>query len=66
MRYDVPMKGACRMEDASKQGPPMHEAKDDDLLATMELCAVPGMQQKIVEGLHTKIEDCLPMDKVTW
>ena len=66
MRYDVPMKGACRMEDASKQWPTMHEAKDDDLLATMELCAVPGMQQKIVEGLHTKIEDCLPADKVTW
>ena len=23
-------------------------------------------QQKIIEGLHTKVEDCLPMDKVTW
>ncbi len=52
------------MKDASKQGLPMHEAKDDDLLATMELCAAPGMQQKIIEGLHTKVEDCLPMDKV--
>lgn len=54
------------MKDASKQGLPMHEVKDNDLMATMELCAVPGMQQKIVEGLHTKVEDCLPMDKVTW
>ena len=53
------------MKDASKQGLPTHEAKDDDLLATMELCPV-RMQQKIVEGLHTKIEDCLPADKVTW
>jgi len=27
------------MKDASKQGLPTHEAKDDDLLATMELRA---------------------------
>ncbi len=38
----------------------------NDLMATMELCAVPGMQKKIVDGLHTSTEECLSADKVTW
>lgn len=44
----------------------MSEAEYNDLMATVELCAAPGMQEKIVRGLHTKIEDCLPADKVEW
>lgn len=38
----------------------------NDLMATIELCSVPGMQKKIVDGLNTKIEDCLPADVVVW
>ena len=38
----------------------------NDLMATIELCAVPGMQKKIVDGLNTSTEECLSADKVTW
>ena len=38
----------------------------NDLMATMELCAVLGMQKKIVDGLNTSTEECLSADKVTW
>ena len=38
----------------------------NDLMATMELCTVPGMQKKIVDGLHTKTEDCISADEVVW
>ena len=44
----------------------MSVADYNDLMATIELCAVPGMQKKIVDGLNTSMEECLPADKVTW
>lgn len=44
----------------------MSEADYNDLMATIELCTVPGMQKKIVDGLHTPTEECLPADEVTW
>lgn len=37
-----------------------------DLMATMELCAIPGMEKKIREGLATPVEDCLTEDEVPW
>ena len=37
-----------------------------DLLATMELCAVPGMEKKIRDGLATPVEDCLTEEDVPW
>ena len=44
----------------------MSEADYNDLMATIELCTVPGMQKKIVDGLNTSTEECLSADKVTW
>ena len=44
----------------------LSEADYNDLMATMELCAVPGMQKKIVDGLKTPTEECLPADEVEW
>ncbi len=43
-------------------------SEDDynDLMATLELCAVPGMQKKIVDGMHTPLDKCLPADEVKW
>ena len=44
----------------------MSESDYNDLMATIELCAVPGIQKKIVDGLNTSTEDCLSADEVEW
>ena len=36
------------------------------LLETLSLSSIPGMKEKIVEGLKTPIEDCIPEDQVEW
>ena len=43
-------------------------SEDDynDLMATLELSAVPGMQKKIVDGLNTPLNECLSADEVKW
>ena len=37
-----------------------------DLIATLELSAVPGMEKKILDGLATSVEDCLTEEEVEW
>ena len=37
-----------------------------DLMATMELCAVPGMEKKIREGMKAPVDQCLTEDEVSW
>lgn len=36
------------------------------LMETVYLSSMPGMKDKIVEGLHTPLEECLPEDEVKW
>lgn len=36
------------------------------LMETVYLSSMPGMRDKIVEGLHTPLEECLPEDEVKW
>ncbi len=36
------------------------------LMETLYLTSVPGMKEKIVEGLETPIEECLSDDEVQW
>ncbi len=36
------------------------------LIETLYLSSDPAMKQKIVEGLHTSIDDCLSEDEVQW
>ena len=36
------------------------------LVETLYLSSIPGMKEKIVEGLKTPIEDCIPEDRVEW
>ncbi len=38
----------------------------EGLMATVELSADPQMKQKILDGLHTSLDDCVPEDEVTW
>lgn len=34
------------------------------LVETLYLVSIPGMKEKIVEGLNTYLEDCIPEDQV--
>ena len=36
------------------------------LMETLYLSSISGMKEKIVEGLKTPIEDCIPEDRVEW
>ncbi|MDD4691446.1 MAG: type II toxin-antitoxin system Phd/YefM family antitoxin [Eubacterium aggregans] len=36
------------------------------LMETLYLSSVPGMKEKIVEGLNTPLAECLPEDAVQW
>lgn len=36
------------------------------LMETLYLSSIPGMKEKIFEGLRTPIEDCIPEDRVEW
>lgn len=36
------------------------------LMETLYLSSIPGMKEKIVEGLKTPIEDCITEDRVEW
>ena len=38
----------------------------EGLMATAELSADPQMKQKILDGLHTSLDDCVPEDEVVW
>ena len=38
----------------------------DGLMETLYLSSITGMKEKIVEGLKTPIEDCIPEDRVEW
>lgn len=33
---------------------------------TLYLMSIPGMEEKIIEGLNTSIEECVKEDKVNW
>ena len=37
-----------------------------DLMATMELRAVPGMEKKILDGMATSVEECLTEEDIQW
>lgn len=36
------------------------------LMETLYLCSVPGMKEKIVEGLNTPLNESLPENEVEW
>lgn len=36
------------------------------LVETLYLSSIPGMKEKIVEGLKTPLEDCIPENQVEW
>ncbi len=36
------------------------------LMETLYLCSVPNMKEKIIEGLHTPLGECLSENEVQW
>jgi PHD/YefM family antitoxin component YafN of YafNO toxin-antitoxin module len=36
------------------------------LMETLYLSSVPAMKEKIIEGLHTPLDECLPESEVHW
>ena len=36
------------------------------LQETLYLISIPGMEEKIIEGLNTPIEECIKEDEVNW
>jgi len=44
----------------------MSEEDYNGLMETLHLSSVPGMKDKIVEGLNTDITECIPENEVEW
>ncbi|MGN0449559.1 MAG: type II toxin-antitoxin system Phd/YefM family antitoxin [Ruminococcus sp.] len=36
------------------------------LLETLHLTSIPGMKEKIIEGINTPLSDCVSEDEVEW
>ncbi|MDR1893043.1 MAG: type II toxin-antitoxin system Phd/YefM family antitoxin [Oscillospiraceae bacterium] len=44
----------------------MSEEDYNGLMVTLQISSVPGMKEKVIEGLNTPISDCLPENEVEW
>ena len=42
------------------------EAEYKSLVETLYLSSVPGMREKLIEGLNTPLEDTVPEEEVVW
>ena len=44
----------------------LSEEDYNGLMVTLQICSVPGMKEKIIDGLNTPISDCLLENEVEW
>ena len=44
----------------------LSEEDYNGLMVTLQICSVPGMKEKVIEGLSTSISDCLTEEMVDW
>ena len=53
---------------AAKNGNAVVLSEEDynGLMETLHLTSVPGMKEKITEGLKTPLSECIPEDEVNW
>ena len=66
----------CILENAIKYNEPVNISTKDGnaiilseedyngLMETLMVCSVPGMKEKIADGLNTSINDCIPEDEI--
>jgi PHD/YefM family antitoxin component YafN of YafNO toxin-antitoxin module len=43
-----------------------NEEKYNSLTETLYLSSVPGMREKLIEGLNTPLEETIPEEEVVW
>jgi len=53
---------------STKEGNAVVLSEEDynGLMETLELCSIPGMKEKIIDGLNTPLSDCLSENEVDW
>ena len=44
----------------------LSEEDYNGLMVTLQICSVPGMKEKIIDGLNTPISECLSENEVEW
>ncbi len=44
----------------------LSEEDYNNIMETLYLSSIPAMREKIVEGMKTPIDECLPEDEVKW
>ncbi len=44
----------------------MSEEEYNGLMETLYLLSVPGMKERLKNGMETPLEDCVPADEVEW
>ena len=44
----------------------LSEEDYNGLMVTLQLSSIPGMKEKIIEGLNTPISECIPENEVEW
>lgn len=62
VKYDIPVTVSTKDGNAVV----ISEEDYNGLIETLYLCSIPGMKEKIIEGMNTPIEDCVPEDQVQW
>ena len=62
IRYNEPVNISTKAGNAVL----ISEEDYNSLMETLYLSSLPKEREKIIEGLHTSLEDCLTEDEVTW
>ena len=62
VKYDIPVTVSTKDGNAVV----ISEEDYNGLIETLYLCSIPGMKEKIIEGMNTPIEDCVHEDQVQW
>lgn len=42
------------------------EHDENDIIETLYLMAIPGLEEQIVEGMNTPLDECIPSNKIEW
>ncbi|GGI15288.1 hypothetical protein GCM10007377_15150 [Galliscardovia ingluviei] len=42
----------------------LSEEEYDNMMETLYLTSIPGMEQSIIEGKNTPVEDCIPVSEI--
>lgn len=57
---------STRLSTKEENAAALREEDDTGLMETRYLSAIPAQRDKLIEGLHTPLEDCLPENEVEW